>query len=48
MISSIENFVDMFFGYIFIPRNTNIKEHVVSSDSEQEEECVTVVNYNSD
>jgi hypothetical protein len=49
MIPSIENFVNMFFKYIFIPRNTYIKENLVSSsDSEQEEEYIPVVDYYSD
>ena len=37
MIPSIENFVNMFFKHIFIPRNTFVKEQVITtSDSEQE------------
>jgi len=51
MLASIENFVNMFFRHIFIPRNTFIKEQVITtSDSEEEEEedFIPVVDYLSD
>ena len=49
MIPSIENFVNMFFKHIFIPRNTFIKEQVITtSDSEEEEDFIPVTDYLSD